>query len=278
MAGILDKIQAYAQSSLLPWGETGTIISNEAISMLAQQNTIPGHVVERQALAKSIYPLRYLRNMQSITIKGQQRLLESTVAQVGLGGLGGNLLEQFLRMGIGTIHAADGDHFEESNLNRQELSTLNTLNQSKAYAAIKRAEKVNPSVEFSATEKFLTVNSLPDFLAGADIVIDALGGLKTRLHLQQSAAKAEVPLITGALAGWTGYVSVVMPGEIGPADIMGVNNEAEGILGCPAPSVMLIASLMAAETIKILTDTHPTLQGKMLVVDLASSTFETVTL
>nr|WP_287410421.1 HesA/MoeB/ThiF family protein [Pseudodesulfovibrio sp.] len=278
MAGILDKIHAYAQSSLLPWGETGTIISNEAISMLAQQNTIPGHVVERQALAKSIYPLRYLRNMQSITIKGQQRLLESTVAQVGLGGLGGNLLEQFLRMGIGTIHAADGDHFEESNLNRQELSTLNTLNQSKAYAAIKRAEKVNPSVEFSATEEFLTVNSLPDFLAGADIVIDALGGLETRLHLQQSAAKAEVPLITGALAGWTGYVSVVIPGEIGPADIMGVNNEAEGILGCPAPSVMLIASLMAAETIKILTDTHPTLQGKMLVVDLASSTFETVTL
>ncbi|BDQ36511.1 thiazole biosynthesis protein ThiF [Pseudodesulfovibrio nedwellii] len=278
MAGILDKIHAYAQSSLLPWGETGTIISNEAISMLAQQNTIPGHVVERQALAKSIYPLRYLRNMQSITIKGQQRLLESTVAQVGLGGLGGNLLEQFLRMGIGTIHAADGDHFEESNLNRQELSTLNTLNQSKAYAAIKRAEKVNPSVEFSATEEFLTVNSLPDFLAGADIVIDALGGLETRLHLQQSAAKAEVPLITGALAGWTGYVSVVIPGEIGPADIMGVNNEAEGILGCPAPSVMLIASLMAAETIKILTDTHPTLQGKMLVVDLASSTFETVIL
>ncbi len=246
--------------------------------MLAQQYLVSGHVVECQALTEGIYPLRYLRNLQSITIEGQQRLLKSTVAQVGLGGLGGNLLEQFLRMGIGTIHAADGDHFEESNLNRQQLSTLGNLNQSKAHVATQRAEAINPSVEFSATEKFLNVDSLPDFLSEADIVIDALGGLETRLHLQKAAAKAKAPLITGALAGWTGYVSVVMPNEIGPADIMGVDNEAERILGCPAPSVTLIASLMTTEAIKILTDNHSTLQGKMLVIDLASSTFETVSL
>lgn len=278
MTGILDGIHAHAQSTLLPWGATGTTISNDAISMLARQNAVPGHVIERHALTESIYPLRYLRNMQSITNQGQQRLLESTVAQVGLGGLGGNLLEQFLRIGIGTIHAADGDHFEESNLNRQELSTLDNLNQSKTLAAIQRAKTVNPSVAFSATEKFLTVDSLPDFLSESHIVVDALGGLKTRLHLQQAAARAGIPLVTGALAGWTGYIGVVMPGEIGPADIMGVDDEAERILGCPAPSVTLIASLMATETIKILTDTHPTLHGKMLIIDLASSTFETVTL
>jgi len=275
---LLDDIHSHAKSTLLPWGETGTIISNEDVAALAQHNAMSGHIIERHALTEGIYPLRYLRNMQSISVEGQINLLESSVAQVGLGGLGGNLLEQFLRMGIGTIHAADGDHFEESNLNRQELSLIDNIGQSKVQAAMKRAKAINPSVDFKGTNEFLTSKSLPDFLSDADIAIDALGGLKTRLHLQKAAAQAGIPLITGALAGWTGYVGVVIPGEIGPADIMGLDNETEGILGCPAPSVMLVASLMAMEAVKLLTGIASPLERKMLVIDLATTTFETITL
>nr|WP_321514171.1 HesA/MoeB/ThiF family protein [uncultured Pseudodesulfovibrio sp.] len=278
MKHLLNAIHTHARSTLLPWGEAGTIISSDDVIALSQMNDIPGHAIERLAISEGIHPLRYLRNMQSITGEGQMRLLDSTIAQVGLGGLGGNLLEQFLRMGVGTIRAADGDHFEESNLNRQELSTLGNINKSKAQAATQRAMDINPSVTFLGTDEFLTPESLPAFISNADIVIDALGGLETRLHLQRAAAEVGIPLVTGALAGWTGYVGVVMPGDTGPADIMGLDNEAEGILGCPAPTVMLIASLMAAEAVKLLTDINSPLEKKMLVVDLSTATFETVTL
>ncbi len=98
-----------------------------------------------------------------------------------------------------------------------------------------------------------------------------------RRNLQQAASDCGIPLVTGALAGWTGYIGVVMPGKIGPADIMGTDNAAEEELGCPAPAVSLIASLMATEVCNILTASS-TLAGKMLVVDLKSYTFETIVL
>ena len=120
--------------------------------------------------------------------------------------------------------------------------------------------------------------SLPDFLENCHVAIDALGGLKTRLALQKAAAKADVPLVTGALAGWTGYVSVVMPGQSGPADIMGQNNAAEETLGCPSPAVTLVASLMATETIRILSGFPSSIAGKILIIDLQSFTFETIVL
>jgi molybdopterin/thiamine biosynthesis adenylyltransferase len=98
-----------------------------------------------------------------------------------------------------------------------------------------------------------------------------------RGHLQQAASRAAIPLVTGALAGWTGYVAVVMPGQIGPADLMGTDNGGEEKLGCPAPAVNLVASIMASEVVNVLTGA-PALAGKMLVMDLRSHAFETISL
>jgi molybdopterin/thiamine biosynthesis adenylyltransferase len=232
--------------------------------------------VEIEALKQGVSPLRYLRNQQAISGSDQVRLLESRVGQVGLGGLGGTLLDQFLRAGVGTVRCADGDAFEESNLNRQALSSPDNLGQTKASAARDRAMAINPSVDLEPFETFLAPETLPEFLNGCDVAVDALGGLENRLHLQQAADEAGLPLVTGALAGWSGYVGVVMPGDTGPADIMGRDNGAEETLGCPAPSVAFFASLMAAETLKLITTGRSPLAGKMLVVDMQTMTFETV--
>lgn len=278
MTSLPDDIRDQAEHIALPWGDDGDGISLENVSLLAQRHGVSGHMVELEALKLDIHPLRYLRSQQAISTADQIRLLESSVAQVGLGGLGGNLLEIFLRTGVGSIRGADGDHFEESNLNRQALSKPSNLNQPKAHAAMDRARDINPSVNLEARHTFLTPETLPEFLDGCDIAVDALGGLKTRLHLQQAAAEAGIPLVTGALAGWTGYVGVVMPGKTGPADIMGHDNAAEETLGCPASAVTFFASIMATEVIKLLTNTHSTIADKMLVVDLQTLTFETVSI
>lgn len=278
MSTLVDGIRTLAAPIALPWGGEGYGLSLDSVYTLAQKHCVSGRRVEIEALKLDIHPLRYLRSQQTLSTQDQIRMLESTVAQVGLGGLGGTLLEMLLRTGIGTLRGADGDTFEESNLNRQALSKPANLGLPKAYAAIERAGDINPSVNMDATNEFLTEETLPGFLAGCDVAVDALGGLKTRPHLQKAAADLGIPLVTGALAGWSGYVGVVMPGETGPADIMGQDNAAEETLGCPAPTVTFIASLMASEVVRLLTDKSSSLAGKMLVADLKALSFETVSI
>ncbi|MFO8113732.1 MAG: ThiF family adenylyltransferase [Desulfosalsimonadaceae bacterium] len=67
-------------------------------------------------------PSRYSANIPSFGQAGQQKLLRSRAVVVGLGGLGGFVLEQLARIGVGCIVAADHDSFEHVNLNRQLLS------------------------------------------------------------------------------------------------------------------------------------------------------------
>jgi molybdopterin/thiamine biosynthesis adenylyltransferase len=247
------------------------------VAELTGRHSLPGHEIEALALELDVTPVRYLRNRRSVSREDQISLLRARAAMVGLGGLGGSLLELFLRLGVGRVRAADGDRFEASNLNRQALSTLDGLGRDKARAARLRAEAINPSASLETYTEFLTQETLPVFLDGCTLAVDALGGMSMRGPLQRAAAEAGIPLVTGALAGWTGYVAVVMPGQIGPADLMGTDNGGEERLGCPAPTVNLVASLMASEAVNVLTGA-PTLAGRMLVADLRSHTFETISL
>jgi len=276
-ASLEDSIRGLAHSRALPWGGSGPVLDVRDVAELAKKHALPGHEVEALALELDVTPVRYLRNRQSISRKDQTRLLRASIALVGLGGLGGSLLEQFLRLGIGRMRAADGDRFETSNLNRQALSTLDGLGREKVRAARLRADTVNPSITLETRTEYLTPETLPGFLDGCSLAVDALGGLTMRGHLQEAAARTGIPLVTGALAGWSGYVAVVMPGQVGPADLMGMDNGGEEKLGCPAPAVNMVASLMASEVINVLTGA-PTLNGRMLVMDLRSHTFETISL
>ena len=131
----------------------------------------------------------------------------------GCGGLGGYLIEMLLRLGVGTIRAADGDAFEASNLNRQLLSSPSTLGRSKAEAAADRAALVNPDVRFVAIDEFVTAENAAELIRGCDAVMDALDNIGARRILARACAEEEIPLIHGAICGWSAQAAVVMPGE-----------------------------------------------------------------
>lgn len=228
-------------------------------------------------------PERYRRNASSLDARAQQRLLESRVVLIGLGGLGGLVLESLARAGVGRITGCDGDRFEASNLNRQLLATETTMGRPKAEAAAARVALINPGVEFTAVDRFLDFDGFSALLGHADLVVDALGGLDDRPALERAAAEAGVPLVTAAVAGWSGVVATVMPGQHGPGGMLAGGAAKPGMtpedtLGTPAPTVHLAASLQCAEALRLLAGQEPALAGKMLVFDLADMTFETVTL
>jgi hypothetical protein len=79
--------------------------------------------MESAALEAGFLPGRYRRNRETVSTADQLRLFRSRVAVIGCGGLGGYVVEQLARLGVGTLVLVDPDVFEEHNLNRQLLSS-----------------------------------------------------------------------------------------------------------------------------------------------------------
>lgn len=276
-APLAERLALLARDADDPRGGRMRLLGYADALVLARAPGLDLLEVERTALREGIVPERYARNLDAVSPEEQLALLRAEVALVGLGGLGGHLLEALARMGVGTIRAADGDRFEASNLNRQLLATPATLGRSKAEAARDRCREINPAVRFSARAETLDPACMAEEVRGADLALDALGDLAARRTLARACADARVPLVAGALAGWSGYVALVRPGGAHPVEFMGGDDSAEKKLGCPAPAVAAFAALMAVEAVNVLLG-RPTLDGRMLAADLRRMRFETVRL
>jgi molybdopterin/thiamine biosynthesis adenylyltransferase len=230
----------------------------------------------RAALEQEIVPLPFLKNLHSLSVPEQARLMNATVLLAGAGGLGGYVLELLARFGVGRIVVADGDGFEDSNLNRQLLSTASNLGCNKARAGAERARETCPLVTVEPLQYFLDASNLDGVLSGVDVVVDALGGIAPRLALHDAASRAGIAVVSAAVAGWTALVGSELPGQAGisrmwtdPAD-----KDAEHVLGSLAPAACLAASLQAAETVQFLTTGCLRLAGRMLHADLSEFRFE----
>jgi molybdopterin/thiamine biosynthesis adenylyltransferase len=271
-----------AAAEVRPWsGErSGPVLGMQAGAGIARHCGVSPREVDEAALAQGVWPERYLRNQAAYSREEQLRLLASRAALVGLGGLGGHVLEILARAGVGHLRVCDGDRFEATNLNRQLLCAESLLGCAKARAAQERVKTVNSTLSLEAREAFLWDKDMPDFLDGADLAVDCLGGLAHRRALQRAAGTVGLPLVTAAVAGFTLYVATVLPGAAGPADFLGGAGQASGedLLGCPPEGVALAAALQAAECLRILAGQGPGLAGRMLAVDLRALSFDLLSL
>ena len=211
---------------------------------------------------------RYSRNLGAITREEQGILLSKGVCIVGCGGLGGWLIEYMARIGVGHLTVVDGDRFDRTNLNRQLLSSEENIGCSKAAEAKKRLAAINPTVEVSAVEAFLTEDSAASILAGHDLVLDALDSIPTRLLLQHICAEEQIPLIHGAVEGWFGQVTTVLPGDNTLSRLYPVCVATETAPATLSFAPAFIASLQAAEAVKLLLGREPALRNKVLFADL----------
>ena len=259
--GFARRAATLARSLPRPDGGHSPGVDEAAIAALAGEFGLPAREAQALCLDAGIVPERYLRNQDGLTPAMQAMLLRSRVVLCGLGGLGGYVLEALARMGVGRISAADGDSFEPSNLNRQILAHTTTIGRPKAQAARQRARDINPAVDLDAQPVFWDHDAMLKAMQNADVAVDALGGLDDRPALARAAAQANIPLVTAAIAGNTGYVATVLPGQTAPATLLGTGAAAEDTLGSPAPAVAAAANLQCAETLRLLTNRPPALAG-----------------
>jgi molybdopterin/thiamine biosynthesis adenylyltransferase len=248
-----------------------------AIRLLVTRYGLAQRRAEALACSLGHIPARYRYNEGTLGCPGQQRLLGATAMIVGLGGLGGYVLEQLARCGLGKVVAVDPDRFEVTNLNRQLLAEHTSIGLAKAEGAGRRVAAVNPGIEFIAHET--RVEDLSESAYdGVELIFDCLDQVPSRLHLEEAGTRHNIPIVHGAIGGWYGQIALVAPGSGMITALYGTKEErVEKNLGNPTFTPAVIASLMVSEGVKVLLG-KPVREGGVLFVDLLTDTWEFIAL
>lgn len=219
---------------------------------------------------------RYDRNRSTISPAEQETLRTAHVLILGCGGLGGYVIEFLSRIGVGHLTVVDGDVFCPSNLNRQVLSTEQNLGMSKARAAAARVHAINSDVAVEAVEVFADEKNLPALLEGKDLVVDALDNAPMRVLAARLAGEKGIPMVHGAICGWSTRVHTVYPGdEI--MEFLCAENVMYAAGNLPFTAA-LCASIEAAEAVKILLHRGTVADKRLIEIDLHELTFDQIDL
>lgn len=228
--------------------------------------------------------MRYSRQilLGDIAIEGQQKLLNSHVLIVGLGGLGSPAALYLAGAGVGTLTLADDDDVHLSNLQRQILFTTDDIAHPKAQAAKLRLARLNPGSELIVLKQRLTGDVLKNAVARADIVLDCTDNMATRQEINVACVALNTPLITASAVGFGGQLMVLTPPwEQGcyrclwPDDVEPERNcRTAGIVG---PVVGVMGALQALEAIKLLSGME-TPSGELRLFDGKTSQWRNLAL
>jgi len=276
-------VTAAASEKLRPDGTSYRSLSYGDQARLAIQSGMDQRQVQLAALHLRIVPEVYARNQKTLSCEDQITLLNYRVAVIGLGGLGGTVTEILARIGVGNLTLVDGDSFDDSNLNRQLFSSVNSLGRKKAEVAVERVEAVNPAVTTRMADEFFTTANGSDLLTGVDIAVDCLDSITSRFDLEKACLKARIPMVSAAIGGTSGQVTVVYPGDPGLTKIYGspdtvADRGIEKTLGTLPFAAISLAAMECAEVVGVAIGRDGGLRNRLLITDLFDHSMDVVEL
>ena len=219
--------------------------------------------------------LRYNRQivLPAVGIEGQQRLLESQVLLIGLGGLGSPIAMYLAACGVGRLVLADHDSVELANLQRQILYGTSSLGQAKTEVARRVVEDLNPEISIETLAEYMQGDLLQAQVQAADLVVDATDNFETRLAINQACVEQSTPLVSGAVIRMEGQVAVFRNRQQGDACyqcLFGsepVPEEGCSETGVLGPVAGVVASVQAVEAIKCLLSIGTPLYNRLMLYD-----------
>ena len=280
----IDKIIARLSISGASFGKYKfRVIENKNVRRLAAQKKIPQRAAEILCLNQKVVPLRYLRNIGTLGVDGQLKLLCASVAVCGAGGLGGAVIELLARAGVGHLIVIDYDKFSETNLNRQIMACEADLGKEKVKVAAARIKKINAAVRANAVFRKINSKNVKKIIKDAQVVIDALDNARTRAALARACAELRLPLIHAAVAGWCGELVSVFPEDKGFKSICAdmasqTRSGIEALVGTPSATPAVLAAWQAQEAIKIITGIGAPVRGRMLFLDFSAGSIDEIKL
>lgn len=140
---------------------------------------------------------QFSRNELAIGKIGLEKLSESTVAILGIGGVGSFATEALARSGVGRLILVDKDNVDITNVNRQIHALLSTVGKSKSGLMKERIKDINPDCEVIDMQMFYTDETYEDFFRyKLDYVIDASDTISYKIHLIKQCLQRNIPLIS----------------------------------------------------------------------------------
>lgn len=195
----------------------------------------------------------------------------STVLVVGAGGLGSPVLQYLNAAGVGEIRLVDYDKVNLPNLQRQVIYNELHLGLSKVESAKATLQEQNPNTDLTAYDYPLNEGNSNFLIKNCDVVVDGTDSFEVRKVVNRTCVKNNIPFVFGAISQWEGQVSVFMgqpcyecifPEE--PTGEMAQTCSEFGVLGS-LPGI--IGTIMATETIKLITGAGNTMQDRLLIWD-----------
>ena len=246
--------------------------------------------VDRLSASESVRTARQ-RRLPQLNELGQRRLANARVLVLGAGGLGSPALLYLAAAGVGTIGIVDGDDVEPSNLQRQIVHGQADVGRPKVDSAAERIAEIAPETTVVRHAERLVANNAAEILGGYDVVIDGTDNFPTRFLVNDTCARLGLPLVWASVLRFDAQLSVFWatpPAGSGvtgvhlrdlfptpPADGEVPNCADAGVLGALCGQV---GSLMATETIKLITGIGSPLIGRVLVIDALSGRFSEIPL
>jgi len=216
---------------------------------------------------------------------GQQRLSQASAVLVGCGAIGTAVANLLVRSGIGRLRILDRDFVESSNLQRQVLFEESDARESlpKAVAAERRLRAINSEANVEGMVVDLTPDNATDLLTGFPLILDGTDNFETRLLVNDAAVSLGIPWIYTAAVGSYGVTMTVIPGETaclaclfeGREQAAGLEETCDtaGILNA---AVGVVASMEAAEALKILTGRREALHQRLVSCDVWTGRLQSI--
>jgi len=217
---------------------------------------------------------RYARQivLKEIGGAGQQALGNARVLVVGAGGLGGPAGLYLAAAGIGHIGIIDEDVVALSNLHRQIQFRTGDIDQLKTKAMTTTLEAINPHVNVHEFRHIIDADNARNIIEDYDVVLDGTDNFEARFLVNQICLETKTPLVSGALGRFEGQLSVFRMDQKSACYRCFVPHKPPEAETCAAVGVVgalagIIGSMMAMETIKIITSAGKPLYGKLFLYD-----------
>lgn len=142
------------------------------------------------------------RTIMAVDNEKYKKIINSHIVLVGVGGVGGATLECFARFGIKKITIIDFDTIDETNLNRQIISTVDNIGKYKVDVAKQRALSINPDCDITIYNMFIEKENLHIISdLSPDFVVDAIDSVKSKLDLIEYCKENDIKIISAMGTG-----------------------------------------------------------------------------
>ena len=219
--------------------------------------------------------LRYSKQIMlpQIDIEGQQKINDSKMLIIGMGGLGSPTALYLAAAGVGHIVIADFDQVELSNLQRQIIHSTSDIGDDKVNSAKAKLLELNPNITVTVANEIMHSDNLASLIKDVDIILDGTDNFESRFEINKACVECHKPLISAAVIRFEGQISVFKGYEVDqPCYQCLYSEQGDGHESCVengvlAPVAGLVGTIQALQAIKVLLGLGEQLCGELLLID-----------